>query len=171
MWNIAVSIVISRESCWTDSRVPGVLRGRGVHVTIMHFADGLRNRGEWLVHSSSHQDDVIKWKHFPRYWPFVRGIHRSPVNSTHKGQWRDALTFSLICAWINGLVYNREAGDLRRQRAHYHCNGMKCKPYCDGFIVVIVVLCGVLPLVYPYSSGSINWGNRGASEVTFRGYG
>ena len=23
-------------------------------------------------------DDVIKWKHFPRYWPFVRGIHRSP---------------------------------------------------------------------------------------------
>ena len=31
-------------------------------------------------------DDVIKWKHFPRYWPFVRGIHRSPVNSPHKGQ-------------------------------------------------------------------------------------
>ena len=23
-------------------------------------------------------DDVIKWKHFPRNWPFVRGIHRSP---------------------------------------------------------------------------------------------
>ena len=35
-------------------------------------------------------DDVIKWKHFPRYWSFVRGIHRSPVNSPHKGQWRDA---------------------------------------------------------------------------------
>ena len=29
-------------------------------------------------------DDVIKWKHFSRYWPFVRGIHRSPVNSPHK---------------------------------------------------------------------------------------
>ena len=29
-------------------------------------------------------DDVIKWKHFPRYWPFVRGIHRSPVDSHHK---------------------------------------------------------------------------------------
>ena len=25
-------------------------------------------------------DDVIKWKHFPRYWPFVWGIHRAPVN-------------------------------------------------------------------------------------------
>ena len=45
-------------------------------------------------------DDVIKWKHFPRYWPFVRGIHRSPVNSLHKGQWRGTLMFSLICAWL-----------------------------------------------------------------------
>ena len=61
-------------------------------------------------------DDVIK--HFPRYWPFVRGIHRSPVNSSHKGQWRGALMVSLICVWINGLVNNREAGDLRRHRAH-----------------------------------------------------
>ena len=64
-------------------------------------------------------DDVIKWNHFPRYWPFVRGIPRSPVNSLHKGQWRRALMFSLICAWINGWVNNREAGDLRRNRAHY----------------------------------------------------
>ena len=63
-------------------------------------------------------DDVIKWKHFPRYWPFVRGIHRSPVNSPHKGQWRGALMFSLICVWINDWVNNREAGDLRRYRAH-----------------------------------------------------
>ena len=64
-------------------------------------------------------DDVIKWKDFPRYWPFVRGIHRSPVNFPHKGQWRGALMFSLICVWINGWVNNREAGDLRRYRAHY----------------------------------------------------
>ena len=64
-------------------------------------------------------DDVIKWKHFPRYWPFVRGIHRSAVNSPHKGQWRGALMFSLICVWINGGVNNDEACDLRRYRAHY----------------------------------------------------
>ena len=32
---------------------------------------------------SSPHDDVIEWKHFLRYWPFVRGIHRSPVNSPH----------------------------------------------------------------------------------------
>ena len=64
-------------------------------------------------------DDVIKWKHFLRYWPFVWGIHRPLVNSPHKGQWRGALKFSLICVWINGWVNNREAGDLRRHRAHY----------------------------------------------------
>ena len=64
-------------------------------------------------------DDVIKWKHFPRYWPFVRGTHRSPVNSQHKGQWRGALMFNLICARINGWVNNCEASDLRRNRAHH----------------------------------------------------
>ena len=63
--------------------------------------------------------DVIKWKHFPRYWTFVRGTHRSPVNSAEKGQWRGALMFSLICAWTKGWVNNRDSGDLRRHRAHY----------------------------------------------------
>ena len=40
-------------------------------------------------------------------------------NSPHKGQWHGALMFSLICAWINRWVNNREAGDLRRNCAHY----------------------------------------------------
>ena len=64
-------------------------------------------------------DDVIKWKHFPRNWLFVRKIHRSPVSFPHKGQWRGALMFSLIYAWINDWANNREAGDLRRQHGHY----------------------------------------------------
>ena len=61
----------------------------------------------------------MKWKHLPLDWPFVRGIHRSPVNSLHKGQWRGALMFSLICVWIIDWVNNREAGDLRCYHAHY----------------------------------------------------
>ena len=69
-------------------------------------------------------DDVIKWKHFPHYWPFVQGIHRSLVNSPHKGQWHGALMFSLICPWINGWVNNREAGDLRHHCAHYDVSVM-----------------------------------------------
>ena len=67
----------------------------------------------------SFHDDVFKWKHFPRYWPSVRGIHRSLMNSPHKGQWCRALMFSLICTWISAWVNHREAGDLRRHRTHY----------------------------------------------------
>ena len=54
--------------------------------------------------------------------PFVRGIHRWPVDSPHKGKWRGALMSSLIClscAWTNGWTNNRDAGDLRRHRVHY----------------------------------------------------
>ena len=50
---------------------------------------------------------------------FSREIHQSPVNSPHKGQWRGALLFSLICAWINNWVNNRKASDLRCHRSHY----------------------------------------------------
>ena len=61
--------------------------------------------------------------------PGTGGIHQSPVNSLHKGQWRGALMFSLICVWINGWVSNREAGDLRRYCAHYDVTVMmKQKP-------------------------------------------
>ena len=83
----------------------------------------------WLIFCRGKllHDDVIKWKHFPRYWPFVRGLHRPPVNSPCKGQWRGALMFSLICAWINYGVNNGEAGDLRRHRAHYDVTVMFAK--------------------------------------------
>ena len=43
---------------------------------------------------------------FPVIGHFCGGIHRSPVTSPHKGQWRGALMFSSICAWINGQVNN-----------------------------------------------------------------
>ena len=79
----------------------------------------LDSRAIRLDCSQTVHDDVIKWKHFPHYWPFVWGTHRSPVNSPHKGQWRGALMFSLICVWINGWVNSHEAGDLRRYHAHY----------------------------------------------------
>ena len=67
------------------------------------------------------------WKHFLHYWPFEWGIHGSLVNSPHKGQWRGALIYSLICAWIN-RINNREAGDLRRHHAHYDITVMNNEP-------------------------------------------
>ena len=69
--------------------------------TSLHIINSHGHDYEALI--TCKHDDVIKWKHFPSYWPFVREIHRSPVNSPHKGQWRRALIFSLISmnVWVN----------------------------------------------------------------------
>ena len=94
------------------------MRFCGLHLRVISLE--IRDELTWYLQFDRIQIvHVTKWKHFPRYWPFVRGIHRSPMNSPHKGQWRRALMFSLICVWINRRVNNHEAGDLRRYRAHY----------------------------------------------------
>ena len=74
--------------------------------------NGTYNKAKWKLliqiawpqyPTNSHNHvDVIKWKHF-----------------LHKGQWRGTLMFSLICAWMNGWVNNRVAGELRCHGAHY----------------------------------------------------
>ena len=75
----------------------------------------LRNKPKWGGGDHIIHDDVIKWKHFARYWPFLRGIHRSPVERpVTRG-----LVFSLICAWTNGWANSRNGGDLRHHCAHY----------------------------------------------------
>ena len=142
------SLMCARINGWVNNNETGDLRRHCVHydvtvmrLTLLNFLLLLSSTPSgfiWITYLNSSgllcwhwdHDDVIKWKHFPRYWPFVRGIHRSPVNSPHKGQWRGALMFSLICTRINGWVNNGEAGDLRRHRAHYdvtvlqlHCSG------------------------------------------------
>ena len=100
-------------------------------------------KGRW-------HDDVIKWKHVPLYRPFVRGIHRLPVNSPYKGQRRGALMFTLICAWINGWVNNREAGDLRRHRAHYDVTVMAREAFpCEDVIVgAVCLIYEIIPRVW-----------------------
>ena len=70
------------------------------------------------IHKLYHED-IIKWKHIPCYLPFVRRIHRSPVNCPHNDQWGEALRFSLFTAWTNRWANNGDAGDSRRDRAHY----------------------------------------------------
>ena len=92
-------------------------------------------------------DDVIKWKHLPCYWSFVRENHRSPVNSPHKGQWREALMFSFICAGTNGWANNRDAGDLRCDRAHYDVTVMRCTFISGDNMQLCFRLLVALPLV------------------------
>ena len=56
---------------------------------------------------------------FLRIISSLRWIHRSSVDSHHKGQWRGALMVSLICAWTKGWANNRDARDLRVHRSLY----------------------------------------------------
>ena len=121
----------ARPCRWTNESVS----------TVWSFREDCKATGVQADGDSTHHDDVINWKHFPRYWPFMRGIHRSPVNSQHKGQWRRALMFTLICTWINGWVNNREAGDLRRHQAHYDVTIMVLGDFYNGKSTPIALRC------------------------------
>ena len=66
----------------------------------------------WFVYSRDYaneypdHDDAIKWKYFPRYWPFFPPLTdgfplKSPVTR--------ALISSLICAWTIGWANNPNA--------------------------------------------------------------
>ena len=79
-----------------------------------HWKYGLQNVGHCVQEPRkvTFHDDVIKWKQFLRYWTFVSVLHRSPVDSPHKAQWRGALVFSLTYAWTNNWANNRNAGGL-----------------------------------------------------------
>ena len=65
--------------------------------------------------------------------PLHRGIHRSPGDSHHKGQWRGASMFSLICARASDWANHWDTGDLRRHRVHYD---VTVKHGSFGFIVL-----------------------------------
>ena len=70
-------------------------------------------------------DNVMAWIRFPYYCPFVRGIHRWPVDSPHKGtvMW----TFDvLLLVWISCLTDSEVASDLNTMiLVQYHCNGQQ----------------------------------------------
>ena len=67
-------------------------------------------------------------------------------NFPHQGQWRGALMFSLICAWMNDWVNNREAGDLRCDRAHYDVTVM----WMDSLRLKIFLIkgCTAYPMIF-----------------------
>ena len=107
---------------WEDTRLIATATVHGRHILQNNrcATESIATPPDNNIH-----DDVIKWKPFPRYWPFVRGIHRSPVNSPHQDQWRGALMLPLICIWTNAWVNNRDAGDLKRYRVHYDATVMQ----------------------------------------------
>ena len=136
----SIECLLNRLSTLKQENITGPRHGslcEGNPPVTSQSASNAKNISIWWRHNgwhrrlSSYQPSVPPvtrklaswWRHqmgtFPRYWPFVWRIHRSPANSSHKGQWRGAVLFSRICAWINGWVNNREAVFLSRYRAHY----------------------------------------------------
>ena len=72
-------------------------------------------------------NDVIKWRHFPRHWPFVKGIHQSPVNFPHK----DHSVTRRFDIFFDRRLNKRLSKQSRRHRAHYDVIVMEC---CTGHI-------------------------------------
>ena len=106
----------------------------------------------WCWNYVLYDVDHAWWRHQMETFSALLAIcaGNSPVNSPHKGQWRRALMFSLICVWISGWVNNRGAGDLRRYRAHYDVNVIGC-PFCyHAFSIHDTVIVWWLPLCLQY---------------------
>ena len=111
-----------------------------------------------LYHVGKRDLGVIKWKHFPRYWPFVRGIHRSPVNSPHKGQRRRALDFFFDLR-LNKPLGKQSRGwwfETQSRSLWRHCNGcwhtekccLKCVTMCSFHIIFSIECVLALYIVY-----------------------
>ena len=91
-------------------------------VKVVYQSEGSTDRG---AHILSDHNDVIKWKHFLRFWPFVRestGHRWIPLTEASDVERR---CFFLTYAWINCWANDRDAGDLRRHRAHYYVTVMR----------------------------------------------
>ena len=108
--------------------------------------------GGYTYSAVRNHDGVNKWKHFPRYWPFLRGNHRSPVNSPHKGQWRRTLMLSFTCARNKQLSKQsrRRWSETPLRSVWRQCKGYKSsKPHgltnrancLDNFFSEIIIIC------------------------------
>ena len=97
----------------------------------------------------------------------MHGIHRSSVNSPPKGQWHGALMFSLIWAWINRWVKNREAGNLRRHRAHYDVIVMlDCRNEYSCFKQTSLWITNAILPSISFPDDSLLWRHNGRGSVS-----
>ena len=58
----------------------------------------------WQYRVCSSHDEVMKWKCFPHYWFFMRGIHQWLVDSLRKGPGMQTFDVYLMSAWTNSLT-------------------------------------------------------------------
>ena len=136
--------ILVLETCWHNLRIKPFFVLYRIVVMILsvlsesvwsiypYYLGSLHCRWGDRMQSYEYQSPVKylwTWCHqmeaFSALLALCAGIHASPVDSPHKGQWRGALMFSLICAWTNDWANNRNAGDLRRYRARYDVTVMR----------------------------------------------
>ena len=91
-WFIFNALRCVLNNCYFADKIYKCFFWNESHCTLIHYIPHIcswRPNGQYV----SHHDDIIKWKHFPRYWRFVREIQRSTLDSHHKGRWHGALMF------------------------------------------------------------------------------
>ena len=113
-----VLLIYSPNNCLGDSQ------GCEIFTGVSGKLDGTIYKNEPIFTGLWHSALALSWwchqmETYSVLLALCAGIHRSPVNSPHNGQWPGALMYSLICAWINAWVNNREASDLRHHLTHY----------------------------------------------------
>ena len=88
------------------------------HVALLHWDNRTLSQFQWSNVVGYH-DDLMKWKHFLRYWPLCE---RNPLVTSGFPSHRPVMqSFDVsVDLRLNGWANNRDAGDLRRHRAHHH---------------------------------------------------
>ena len=99
----------------------------------------------WMGFLGVYFTNIEWWRHqmeiFSALLVLCAEIQRLLVNSPHKGQWRGALVFSLISAWKNVWVNDRDAVYLRRYRAHYEVAIMFYLRLRHGLVITFLFNC------------------------------
>ena len=78
--------VLAISNPWYPMHWMGLNKWQYLFAGVISFADMETACVFLLLNFTMIHNDDIKWKRFPRYWPFVRGIHRSTVNSPPNGR-------------------------------------------------------------------------------------
>ena len=119
-WHHYMEMLSAFLALWEDnwSLVGSLHKGTVMGIFCVCFDNSLNKQlnkhiMQFVAWADHYHGEVIKWKYFPRDWPFVQG------------QWCRTLMFAFICVWANGWATNRDADDLRCHRAPSlwrHCN-------------------------------------------------
>ena len=93
--------------------------------------------GTWYTE----HDDVMVWKHFPSYWPFVRGFHRSPMDSPHN--WSATQSSDVLFAVSPDKLWNKQSRCWWSETPWRSCD-------------ITVLECPLVAICYDYYTGGLS---------------